>query len=61
MIRQVTKESEFRSYVNVNGLVAKNLDIKICKQIYTILNEEENKALDSEENKSHITERFLHG
>ncbi|TSB45859.1 SIR2 family protein [Alkalicoccobacillus porphyridii] len=59
MIRQVTKDSENRSYVEVNGLVAKELDIEICKQIYMILSEEEKKAIESEENNSHYTERFF--
>jgi hypothetical protein len=52
-IRDITYENKGRSYLNINGEEAKNLDNEICKQILIKIKEEEGKInLD-------ITKKFL--
>lgn len=43
-IRDITGERQDSSYLGVNGIDAKNLDIEICKIIYNILIEKESQA-----------------
>ena len=52
-IRDITYENKGRSYLNINGEEARNLDNEICKQILIKIKEEEEKInLD-------ITKKFL--
>jgi len=52
-IRDITYENKGRSYLNINGEEARNLDNEICKQILIKIKEEEGKInLD-------ITKKFL--
>jgi hypothetical protein len=43
-IRELTKESETKTYLGVCGKVAAAVDIEICKIIYQIITEKESKA-----------------
>jgi len=43
-IREITHERIDSSFIGVNGLTAKNLDVKICRIIYNLLTEKEAKA-----------------
>lgn len=40
-IREITNEREDRNYLNINGVCAKNLDIEICKKIYSLTSKKE--------------------
>jgi hypothetical protein len=44
-IREITGERNDSSYIGIDGEVAKNLDIEICKKIYNILAEKEAAAV----------------
>ncbi len=43
-IREITGEKANKSYLNIDGKSAKELDIEICKNIYKILSEKEKDA-----------------
>lgn len=43
-IRAITDESDAKKYLEINGDEAKQLDINICKKIYEIISESEEKA-----------------
>ncbi len=43
-IREITGEKEDKSYLDINGKSAKELDIEICKNIYAILSAKEKDA-----------------
>jgi hypothetical protein len=43
-IREITSERAESSFIGINGLGAKNLDIEICRIIYNILTEKEARA-----------------
>lgn len=52
-IREITYEQKDKKYIEINGEEAKNLDIKICNHIYSILSKKETDVDFS------ITKQFL--
>jgi hypothetical protein len=59
LIRQITKEMDSKSYVNIKGSDAKTLDINICNNIYSALSDKENDAITTQGSNAQYTERFF--
>ncbi|WP_340010267.1 SIR2 family protein [Paenibacillus sp. FSL H7-0690] len=59
MIRQITRDMQSKSYVNINGNDAKELDKDICDSIYSVLSEAEAHAVSTAPDKLHTFERFF--
>ncbi|QJD85942.1 hypothetical protein [Cohnella herbarum] len=59
LIRQITKELDSKSYVEIKGSDAKRLDLEVCNNIYHVLNEKENSVVGSEDSKLQSIERFF--
>ncbi|OMD78147.1 SIR2 family protein [Paenibacillus odorifer] len=59
LIRQITRDMESKSYVNINGNNAKQLDKDICDSIYSVLSEAEESAISNTPEKIYTTERFF--
>ncbi len=59
LIRQITRENHERSYRDLDGTNAKDLDQEICNKIYDILSTKEDEITSSQDNKLRITQKFF--